>query len=89
MFLVAQALYYFLLANPSPAAGFLDYFVLNPVFQQVERQVCCRIQLWQLADLAHSTHPCSTVALMACVQRQFQRCTCSMRTQSRPATKPV
>ena len=42
-FLVArsQALYYFLLANPSPAAGFLDFFVLNPVFQQLERQVCC------------------------------------------------
>ena len=34
----AQALYYFLLANPSPAAGFLDFFVLNPVFQQLERQ---------------------------------------------------
>ena len=33
-----QALYYFLLANPSPAAGFLDFFILNPVFQQLERQ---------------------------------------------------
>ena len=39
-----QALYYFFLAQPGVVAGMLDFFILAPLFQQLERQ-------WRSTDL--------------------------------------